>query len=348
MTHARAATASLTVLLALLAASPARATYDPVESGTTTLRLDRGFLGLLRSHGVEVTTREGASFKNGSLRFPVSKGKFDPTTSEGTVEHEGAVVFKRGNRTLPLKGLQVKTTRRSSPFVARLGGGQLKLGPAQRLTVNRQGFGEKVAVSSVRLSAKVATRLCRRLRLRDVFQEGMLLGSFVTRANPATVAILGKRNVDLELDPAMAAKLDDLHVAVNPIFPAEHPGLFTFPIFTGKLALDFSGGFLQLEGAIELLQLGGGQVIWKDPVLDLDNSVVFPREREAVAGLNLGAGSTEANPERRTLTVTGATLVLNDLTAATFNDGFAKPQGREGVFSAGEVLGRVSFIAEAQ
>ncbi|HVD40504.1 MAG TPA: hypothetical protein VNC16_05820 [Solirubrobacterales bacterium] len=338
----------LVALLGLLVVPTARAAYDPLASGTTVFKLDRGFVALLRSHGVKISTREGASFTGAALRFPVAGGRFDPTTRKGTVEHGGAAVFKRGNRTLPLKGLQLKTTRRSSPFVVRLGGSQLKLGPARRLAVSRQGFGEKVSVSTLKLSAKVASRLSKQLRLRDVFQEGMLVASSVTKAAPTTVTIQGKSNVSLDLDPAMATKLHDLHVAVNPIFPAEHPGPFTFPIFTGKLAPSLSNGFLQLEGAVELLQLGGGQVIWKEPVLDLDSSVVFPREREAVAGLSLGAGSTEANPGARTLAATGATLTLNDSTAATFNDGFAKPQGKQGVFNAGEILGRISFVADAQ
>jgi hypothetical protein len=344
----RAALVCLIALLGLIAVPSARATYDPLASGATVVRLDKGFLTLLRARGVGIATREGASFGNGSLRFPVAGGKFDPTTKQGTVEHEGAAVFKRGNRTLPLKGLQLKTTRRSSPFVAKLGGGQLKLGPPQRLSVSRQGFGEKVTVSEMRLSAKFATRLSKRLRLRDVFREGMLVGSAVTRANPTSVAIQGKGDVSFEFDPAMAAKLDDLHVAVNSIFPAEHRGPFTFPIFTGKLAPNFSSGFVQLEGALELLQLGGGQVIWREPVLDLDNSVLSPREREPVAGLDLGAGSVEASPGRRTLAVTGAALTLNDSTVAAFDEAFAKPQGKRDVFSAGEVLGRISFVAAAQ
>ncbi|HEX6781258.1 MAG TPA: hypothetical protein VF125_04425 [Solirubrobacterales bacterium] len=353
--------AVVATLFALGASPVARATYDPLGSGTTVFRLDRGFLRVLHEHGVQLATREGAAFKAGILRFPVSGGKFDPRTREGTVEHGGVVLFQRGKRSISMKRLQLKTTRRSSPFVAKLAGGQLKVGAVNRLTVGRSGFANEVTVSSLRLSAKFAARLSKRLRLRDVFQEGMPVGSAVTKANPATVAILPKGGVQLGLDAGIAAKLNELHVAVNPIFPAERPNLFTLPTFSGKLALDFSSGFLQLQGGIEFIELGSGQVIWREPRVDLGEASFGPEVDVepsppfagkagllTVAALDLAGGTTATNPAQRTLTVSGAPLILPESTAALFNEVFAKPQKKENVFSAGEILGRLSFVAEAQ
>ncbi len=351
-----------TLALAALTAAPvARATYDPVASGVTVLRLDKDFLGLLRAHGVKLSAREGAAVRGGSLRFPVSGGRFDPTTKKGTVEHGGTVLLQGTGPAVSLKRLQLKTTRPSSPFVVKLGGGQLKLGRAQRLVVGRQGFADKVTTTAVRLSAKFATRLSKRLRIRGAFKAGMLLGTAVTRADPTTVTVLGKGAAQLELDPGIAAKLDDLHVAVNPIFPAEHPGAFTLPIFGGKLAPGLGAGYVQLQGALELLQLGGGQVIWSEPILDLDTAALSPEVEVkpsppyagkagqlAIAALALPTGATAANPTRRTLSINGGALTLTESTAATFNEVFAKPQGREGVFAAGEPLGRISILAETQ
>jgi hypothetical protein len=352
---------SVAVSLGFLAPPPARASYDPLGSGTTTLRFAKSFRVLLQKHGVEVATREGAKFKPGTLRFPVSGGRFDPASEKGTVEHGGAVLFEGGGHPVSLKGLQLKTTRRSSPLVAKLGGGQLKLGSPQRLTIARSGFGNEVVVSSIRLTAKFATRLSKRLRLRGVFKEGMLFGSAVTRVNPATVTVLGQGAVQLDVDAGMAAKLDDLHVAFNPIFPAERRGSFTLPIFGGELSPDFSSGFLQLQGGLELLQLGGGQVVWRESVLDLSGQALSPEVevkpsppyagkvgQQAVAALNLGAGAPSASSESRTLAVNGAALTLSAATAALFNEVFAKPQDRENVFAPGETFGRISFLAQAQ
>lgn len=361
MRGGRSLLAVFATLVVFAAPSTAEATYDPLGSGVTALKLDKDFRSLLRDHGVELSGREGATFKGGALRFPVSGGKFDPTRRKGTVEHGGTVLFERAGHSLSLKKLQLKTTRPSSPIVAKLGGGQLKLGPAGGIVVAHPGFNDEVTVSKLSLSSKFATRLSKRLRLRGVFMEGMLVGTAVTRANPATVAVLGKGRAEIEFDPGMAAKLNELHVAVNPIFPAEHPGAFTLPIFSGKLAPDFSTGFLQLQGAMELLQLGGGQVIWHDPVLDLGGKALSPEVEVKpsppyvgkagqlpVANLYLGAGTTAANPGPRTLTVTGAALTLPDSTATLFNEAFAKPQGKEKVFAPGEILGRISFLAQAQ
>jgi uncharacterized Zn-binding protein involved in type VI secretion len=351
----------LACLTVQVTGSSAGATYDPLGSGATVLKLDKRFLSLLRSQGVKLSSREGAVVDGATLRFPVTGGRFDPVTRKGTVEHGGAVLFEGAGPPLSLKGLQLKTTRPSSPFVAKLGGGQLKLGRAQRLLVTRRGFAEEVQTSQVRLSAKFATRLSKRLRARRLFREGMLVGSAVTRANPATVAVLGKGRATLELDPAMAAKLDSLFVAVNPIFPAERPGPFTLPISGGKLAPDLAGGYLQLEGALELLQLGGGQLIWSAPILDIDTGSLRPEVEVKpsppyagkagpldIASLSLPPGSTAANPGRRTLAINGAPLAIAGSTAATLNEVFAKPQGKDNVFSAAEPLGRITLVAESQ
>jgi hypothetical protein len=351
-----------TASLLLASAVPvAHATYDPIDSGLTTLELDKGFLHLLEQHGVELATREGAAVRGRALRFPVSGGKFDPGAKRGTVEHGGTVLFQRGAHSVSLRRLQLKTTRRSSPLVVKVAGGQLKLGVARRITVTRRGFGEEVTVSSLRLTAKVATRLCKRLGLPGVFEQGMPLGSAQTRTTPATVAIGAGNTVQLVLDPAMAAKLNDLHVSVNPIFPAERPSFFTLPIFNGKLALDFSTGFLQLQGGIELIKLGGGQIIWRESRIDLGARTLSAEVEVgpsppyagkagvlAVAAFDLAAGTTALNPESRSLTVSGAALTLPEQTAALFNEAFAKPQGKENAFAAGEILGRISFTASSQ
>lgn len=60
-------------------------------------------------------------------------------------------------------------------------------------------------------------------------------------------------------------------------------------------------------------------------------------------GLPLGQTLTRANP------VTIAVLGKNRAAfTATFNELFAKPQGKDGVFVAGEALGTISFMAQGQ
>jgi hypothetical protein len=354
---------ALLVFAAALFALPATsaASYDPISSGVTKLKLDRGFLAALQRNGVKLSAKQGATLRNGVVSFPVMAGKFDPTQGKGTVEHEGVLVLAAKRGSASLKQLQLKTTRRSAPLAAKVGGGQLKLGTAMTLRGSRDGFGEKLSVPALALAGKVVARLNKRLHLQSPLRAGMPLGSATTAVSLAAVTILGSGRTSLELDPGFAAKLDQLHVAVNPIFPAEHPGAFTFTIFGGRISPDLTTGNLETQGGIEMLQLGGGQVIWRDPVLDLDGSSFTPEADVepsppyagkagplAVTGLGLASAQKGADPRQRTISLTGAPLTLAATTAATLNEVFARPQERDGVFAAGEVFGSLSFVAQAQ
>jgi hypothetical protein len=346
----------LLTLLILSQAAPAAASYDPLASGTTRLSLDKSFLGLLREHGVKLEGREGARVKGRVLSFPVSGGKFDPAAEKGTVEHQGTVLFKAGARKLALGALQLKTTRPHTPLSAKVGGGQLKLASTAGLAVTRAGFGSKAKTSTLALSAKLATRLAKRLHLRGVFAAGRPLGTAVTRTVPATVAIVPTGRLTFAPDPAFLSTLDSHFVSLNPIAPAElAPGpLFSFPIAPeGQLAPDATSGTLRLAGELEFLQLGGGQVFWHEPWLDpaahgitveadVEPSPPYPGKQGRIAVLGLGAGVVSSDPGARTIAVAGAPLTLQAAAAAAFNEAFAEG---EGAFGAGEAVGTVSFRA---
>ncbi len=355
----RATIALLATALLLALATGARAAYDPLGSGQTKLILDRGFLTALKREGAKLSALAPAKLRGDTVSFPVAGGKFDPLAANGTVEHEGALLFRAGKRSIPLKALQLKTTQRRAPLSAKVGGSQLKLASAGGLEVARQGFGDKVAVADLAISAKLATRLGKKLHLRGAFAAGEPLGSTLTTAQPETVALLSRGSVALTLDPACAAKLGSLFVAVNPIFPAEHPGgAFSLPIFGGTIAPDGSQGTIQTSGSLELLQLGGGQLFWAESWLDLAAGSASPEVealpsppyagklgRLSIAGLKLTGVS--ANAKARAVSAAG-TLSLDAGTAQSLNELFAKPQGKSDVFVAGEALGSVSFVAQGQ
>lgn len=348
---------ALSLLLGLAAPALGRAAYDPLGSGATRLSLDRSFLSLMKKNGVTLTATAPATMKNGTVTFPVSGGKFDPLSAKGTVDHEGALLFQSGRHKVPLKDLQLKTTLRHSPLSVKAGGSQLKLATAKSMDVSRVGFDDKVAVGTLALSAKVATRLGKKLRLRSVFAEGLPLGKAVTRANPETVTVLPQGKITLTLDPGIVAKLNSLFVAVNPVFPAEHNGpVFTLPVSGGSISPDAALGVVETEGAIEALQLGGGQIFWRAPWLDLAGRALAVEagsesrpglfDRAPVAALTLAAPAA-ADPKVRTVGISGS-LALDASTAASFNEAFAKPQGKGDVFFPGEVLGSVVFTAQGQ
>ncbi len=360
MRRATLATATALLSASLLLSVPlAAATYDPLASGATELSLDSSFRTLLGRNGVKLQGREGVKVSAKAVTFPVSGGKFDPLTSNGTVEHGGALIFTAGARKVALGALQLKTTQRRAPLSAKVGGGQLKLATAAKLTVTRRGFGEKTKASTLVLSVKFAERLGKRLHLGGVFAAGQPLGSVLTTTQPATVAILPSGRATLTPDPAFLAKLNSLFVSLNPISPAElAPGpLFSFPIAPeGAIAPDASAGTLRTGGALEFLQLGGGQVFTHEPWLDLgahsltaeldvQPSPPYPGKVGRLGILDLAGGAGSSDPAARTIGLSGAQLTLQGLAASAFNQAFAA--GKE-VFRAGELLGTLSFVAQGQ
>lgn len=354
----RALAAALAALALLVFAPSASAVYEPIGSGATKLTLEPSFLKLLRENGVSLKPQGGAKLKGGAASFPVTGGKLDPTSTNGTVEHGGALLFKGSKRAIPLKALLLKTTQRKAPFSAKLGGSQLKIASAPGLRVTRAGFAEAISVTKLRLSAKVAGRLNKKLRLRDVFAAGQPFARSKTQAVPVTVALKQAGKVSFAPDPAILAKLAGLFVALNPIAPAERPAEFTFPIFAGQLAPNASADSLATLGSLEALQLGGGQIFWREPTLDFEAKTLiaevevlpsppYPGKQGAVpiAALDLAPAIVSSDPKARTISVAGARLALSAESAAAFNQAFAEGKA---VFAAGEALGSVSFVATGQ
>jgi hypothetical protein len=346
--------------LCALVPSVALATYDDVGSGSTKLVLVRGFVSLMQRDGVKLSVRAPATLKKGVVTFPAIRGKFDPTTGKATVEHDGALILKGKRGVVSIKALQVKTTRKSAPLAAKVAGGQLKLGSGKG-SFARSGFGMKYTVRGLRLAPKVAARLDKRLHLETPVGPKTVFASTTSAVEPQAVSVLGQGKASLDLDPGFLHKLDQLHVAVNPVFPAEHPGPFTFTIFGGRVAPDLVQGAMEIRGGLELLQLGGGKVTWTDPRLDfgaggfepeadIEPAPPYPGKvgPVVVAPLSLAAAIVSADPRKRTVSLQGGGLTLGGSAAATLNEVFAKPQEKDGVFAAGEPFARISFTAQGQ
>jgi hypothetical protein len=345
-------------LLCLLLPSAAQADYETLGSGQTKIFLDKGFLQALSRNGVGLVPVAPAKLNGGVLTFPVSDGKFDPTSGEGEVEHEGALIFKAGGRRIPLKSLRLKTTQRHAPLSAKLGGSQLKIGSVATIGITHAGFASGITAHRLTLSPKVAGRLEKKLRLRGAFEDRQTVGYVRTTVAPSEVVIRDGGVASLAFDPSFLSKLDSLHVAVNPISPAEHPEDFTFPISGGRLAPDVSSGRLEFNGSIEFLQLGGGQIFWAGLTLDpgaaeavaevnVQPSPPYPGKvgKVRIAAFSVGSARVSSIPKAATIEVEGATLTLSAETATYFNEAFA--QGRP-VFTGQEPCGAISFTATAQ
>jgi hypothetical protein len=347
--------AFVVVALALCSlAQSAGAAYDPLGTATTTITLAKPFASFLKADGIAVVAIAPAKAKGAKLTLPLAEGKWDPSAGKGQVESAGAIVFQSARRKLPFKDLLVKAN--GVPLTAKVGGGKLKVAASKSISSERAGFGSIFTAKELRLSAKAATRLNKKLRTRVPFEAGQLLGSLSAASQPATMTVLAQNKAIVSFDPTFLAKLDSLFVSLNPIAPAElAPGpLLSLPIITGgTISPDGSLGTLRTGGDLEFLHLGGGQVFWHEQWLDLgarsDSAEANVQPSPPYAGklgrigvLDLGTGTVSADPNIRAVSLSGAPLTLQATTAAALNHAFA--EGAE-VFRVGEVIGDVGFVA---
>ena len=86
------------------------------------------------------------------------------------------------------------------------------------------------------------------------------------------------------------------------------------------------------------------------PEVDLEPSPPYAGKvgPAPVADLALAGAQKGVDPQRRTLSLVGIQVTLPAATAATLNEVFARPQGKDGLFVAGEALGGLSFTAQGQ
>jgi len=348
--------AVLTSIAFLCLAPAAHAAYDPLASGVTKLTLDKPFLSFLQKHGVKLEAKKPAKRKGATISIPVSGGEMDPLIEKGTIEQEGILVFKRGRFSVPFKKLTLKTKR--SAIQAKVGGSQLKVATAKRISFARRGFGTVFSAVKLGLSAKVVTRLNKKLRLGKALEEGQVIGSFASTTQPQTTAILGQNRATLALDSAFVAKLNSRFVSLNPISPAElSPGpIISLPIAAGgAISPDATLGTLRMGGAIEFLQQGSGaQIFQQEFWLDLATKATSaemevrplgPGKLGRIEVLAAGQASVASDPGARTISIAGMPLALSTLTANTFDQTFAE---NKDVFVPGEVFGTLSFTAQGQ
>jgi hypothetical protein len=344
----------LLALLAALFAPAAGAINDPLQGGSAKLRLDKRFGAFLKADGIKLTATAPAKRRGPAYLLAVSGGSLDPSIGRGEIETEGVLAFAGARGKLPLREIAVKTTH--APLVAKLGGSQLKLATSASLSFERVGFGGAFTAAKLKLSEKAATRLNKKLRPKVPFSAGQPLGTLIASPQPRLVAIAeGGGGATISFDPAFLQKLEGLFVSVNPIHPAEHTGpSFSFPLTPGgQLSPQGTEGTLRAGGAIEMLQLGGGQLFWQEPWLDLaahalsaeadlEPTPAFPGKVGRIGVLDAAPGAFGADPKGRGLSEGGIALTLSPSGAAELNQAFAQGQG---AFGVGEAVGGLGFAA---
>lgn len=284
------AIAMLAALVALLAFTPfASATSGPLASGTTTVKLNKGFVKKLKKSGVKLLKLSPASVKGSTVALPVSGGSLDPVTGLGTVEHSGGIKFKAGKKSAPVNTLLLDTTTGS--LNAKVAGKSMKFASVKGFTVARNGFGANVSISSLKLTGKAAKQLNKKLGftgkkgkgkakghkraaaskvVQPPFKGNQSLGSSTSETQPKTVAVLPTGNATLALSASALQKLRNVGphppgeegpfavklstVPPTTVLSAGPPPTLGFPISGGTLAPNASSGILQTTGGLKLVQ----------------------------------------------------------------------------------------------
>jgi hypothetical protein len=331
----------------------AQAKNDPLGSGKTKLTLDKSFLSFLSQNDLKLKAKLGAKRKGKTITLPIVGGTMDLAEGSGEIQQEGTLTFEGAKGKVPFRDLTVKTKK--TPLIAKVGGSQLKVASAKTISSKRAGFGSTFKAMKLSLTAKAATRLNKKLRPKLPFAQGQLLGSLTSTPQPELITIEDQGRATIAFDGAFVSKLEGRFVSLNPVFPAEHVGAtFTFPIAAGgSLAPDGSQGTLRSAGEVELLQLHGAQLFWRELWFDLGAhqgnteaellpSPPYPGKSPRGALFDLAITAVASDPKTRTISVSGAPLTLNAAGAQELNEAFGEEKG---LFAVGEVVGAVSFGA---
>lgn len=381
--------AAAAALIALLVFAPfASAASDPLASGTTTLKLNKGLFKKLKKNDVKVLKVSPATVKNRTVTLPVNPtgSALDPTTGQGTISQSGGLKFKRQKRSVVLKNLVIDTTKKS--LSGKIGKKSMKIASVAGLSFTRDGFGVDIGIGKLKLTGKAAKQLNKKLGFSGkdsaLFKKNQVIGSSSSATQPSTVAVLASGKANLATDEATVKKFvlpppSGLGVTIEAIPPAEKTAVanpFTpilgFPISGGTIAPNASSGTLQTTGGVKLTQdLGPSgkttmtlNAIWVDlgaktaTVEVTVESTVDPKlnlgqlGRISIADINLTGATIKSDPTARTVSVVNAVATLQAVTAATLTSVFGAPYDAKSIphptFSAGDGLGTFSFTAQTQ
>ena len=366
--------ATAAALAALLAFAPfASAATDPLAGGSTDLHLKKGFLKKLGNNNIRVLKANPGTVKNRTVGLPVNGGELDPTNGAGTVEQNGGLKLKKGNRTAAVT--EILLDRTNKLVRAKVANARMKFGFLGNLSHVREGFGVDVKATKLKLTGKAARRISNKLGLKkgSRLKGGRVISNSYSATQPSSVTVLPQGSATLDGNIPTLLKFGGKGVAipgaVSAIAPSTKPTptSFEFPISGGSIAPDASAGTLQTDGGVQILKEAVGLSpkmqlldIYVDfsaktatVELDITPAPPFPGkvDRSSIADIVMTGATVVSDPVARTVTVTGAAANLQEVAAATLNDVFNQPPPPPPPitdFVAGDPFGLFSFTAQTQ
>ncbi len=319
--------ASLVALaVALVFAGPASA--NPIAGGTTSLTIDKRPAKVLKKNKIKVSPVKPAKVKKGSIAFPVTGGKLNPSDpSTGVIRHSGGLRFKSGKRKLVARNFVIKIA--NGVVVAKVGKSKVRLlaTDLSRVQINRNGFGITVKRVGLSLTGAAAKALNSTFKVK-LFKKGLRLGHAVVKTQPVSVGLAGG-NTDLTPDAGTVGLLVGAGVVPAPIAPATvtSGGDFSFPITGGRNDVNTFAGEIRHSGGISLTQ-GMTVLELTDFTINVDGdpdltAVVNGGDRVSILDLDL-AGLT-VNVDPLDITLGNVTANISADAAAALSATFGLP-----------------------
>jgi hypothetical protein len=325
---------------------------DPIATSTVTFNLGAGFRKQLSRNGVRMQPKQ----------LILKKGDVDPTNGFGDYRFAN-MTFKKGRKSITFGNLRgsvpgTVTGKKGKIF-------QLSA-PAG---VSRHAFGANISGINVKFLGAAAKKINKKLGLSSL--KAGSAGSFDLTYQPRTVKVVsGTAAVTGSLAPGtVISKMIGFHCNFpTPIPPATQVGLtVSFPVGGGTISPLGIEGVVQQLGGVRIHGTGGGAAEnncnGHSSALAQSNFAVNLEQQNIQASVNLEKGppgvalgdrgvaitqladptgaTVVLNPTNHTISVNGATIKINQVSADSLNLFFPQAPGGNPAndFKANDVFG---------
>ena len=330
-----------------------------ISGGEARLTLDRGLTRELRREGVEVAGIGDATARGRRITLPVLAGATNGAAGRGALTVGGGFSFESSANRARVGDILINTGKGQS--TARIAGTHRILARHGPLRTAPAGFGTRIRITDLTLTAGTAAALNRKLRLPGVFRPGRRLGSLAVVAIPESVQIeYGK--IAIGGPETTFSKLESIGVQMGIWGASERwaaPGetYFLFPFESASVAPDASAGILEGEAgdgvSMEIHSPPPRNMLLRAPRIDLASgdlsatvsalSADDPGQAATIATLDYGAANFQIRPRVGAFELMGIRAVASQFIADQLNQRFATPS----LFQAGETLARISVTLHA-
>ncbi|MDO9408261.1 HtaA domain-containing protein [Patulibacter sp.] len=275
-------------------------------SGTTTVKLASSFTASMKRSKISLSgvspARRGAT----AVKLPLKSATIDAEAGSGTLNHSGALRFRRGKRSITLKTFRVAVLPTGSNISVGVGSSRVRIATVDTSGVKIAQGKRKLTLSNldVKLTAIGASRLNRALGVTR-FRSGASLGAASAAidtpagggaSGAAAGSVLKSGVATLSLTNEAKGGIAASGGSISTVAPATGSGTgpFSFPITGGSLdASKAFAGQATLGGAMTLTAQGQTLTL-QDPIVDLAGAVITAN----VNGARVEAFSLDVSPLR--------------------------------------------------